>query len=196
MRIQQIVNNILESNSYILSNINEKQIALVDIGDFDAVMSNIEVDHIVSKVFLTHTHYDHIYGLPKLLEKFPECLIYTSCFGKEALKSPKTNLSKYHNDPIICKSKNVITLYHGESVKLFDSEVKVIATPGHDKSCLSYLINNNLFSGDSLIPGYKVISTLPNSDKERASKSESYLSKLARNKNLYPGHKKIYIQYG
>ena len=65
--------------------------------------------------------------------------------------------------------------------------MEVFETPGHDKSCLTYKVENNVFSGDSYIPGVKVIASFPNSDredarisKERIPVMETFMSKLFR----------------
>ena len=52
--------------------------------------------------------------------------------------------------------------------------MEVFETPGHDKICLTYKVENNVFSGDSYIPGVKVIASFHNSDRvdARISKEE------------------------
>lgn len=146
----------------------------------------------IKGVLLTHTHYDHIYGLNVLLKKFPKAAVYTNEFGKNALQSPKINFSRYHgevDDFILLKPENVRMIEDGNRIELNDDvSVEVIATPGHDESCLTYRIKNNLFTGDSYIPGLKVVTTFPNSNKEKAILSEQRIISLAHGCNIYPGH--------
>lgn len=193
MKIKQIVNSVLQSNTYILYFNDDTDVALIDIGDVAPVLSSLKENQSIGNIFLTHTHYDHIYGLPHILKVFPECKIYTSKFGHKALQSSKLNLSKYHNDSIICNPSQLQILSQDDIVKVYDSYVEVMETPGHDKSCLSYIIGNNLFSGDSYIPGYKVLSTLPNSNRDDAISSELRLSELSKSNNLFPGHHKTFL---
>ena len=146
----------------------------------------------IKGVLLTHTHYDHIYGLNYLLKKFPDAVVYTNEFGKNALQSPKINFSRYHEkveDFILLKPENVRVIEDGDKIKLYDdTSVEVIATPGHDESCLTYMINNSLFTGDSYIPGLKVVTTFPYSNKGKALLSEQRIISLAHGCNIYPGH--------
>ena len=127
-----------------------------------------------------------------LLKKFPDAFIYTNEFGKNALQSPKINFSRYHEeveDFILLKPENVRVIKDGDQIELYDdASVEVFATPGHDESCLTYMIKNNLFTGDSYIPGLKVVTTFPYSNKEKALLSEQKIISLVHNCNIYPGH--------
>ncbi|MCE5174409.1 MAG: MBL fold metallo-hydrolase [Bacteroidales bacterium] len=49
----------------------------------------------IKGVLLTHAHLDHIYGLPELFERFPDCLLYTNDFGMKTLADDKLNMSRY-----------------------------------------------------------------------------------------------------
>ena len=69
--------------------------------------------------------------------------------------------------------------------------VEVFETPGHDKSCLTYKVENHVFSGDSYIPGIKVMASFPNSNREEAWISKERIMELIKDCNLYPGHGNI-----
>ena len=101
MNIHQIVNSVFTSNTYILSVEGKDGYVLIDIGDIAPIKQCVqEKCGTVQALFLTHTHYDHIYGIKDLLRLYPDCTVYTSSFGKEALGSDKLNFSRYHNDPV------------------------------------------------------------------------------------------------
>lgn len=108
MNIHQIVNSVFTSNTYILSVEGKDGHVLIDIGDIAPIKQCVqEKCGTVQALFLTHTHYDHIYGIKDLLRLYPDCTVYTSSFGKEALGSDKLNFSRYHNDPVIWMGDNV-----------------------------------------------------------------------------------------
>jgi len=177
--LSTVVNSILNSITYILPiNGLEKECYLVDCGDVEKV---IEQGWKVRGVLLTHSHFDHIYGLNKLVEIFSEALVYTNQAGKEGLVNEKWNFSRYHTEVdnfIFSKMENVRVLEEGVQTLDGGLNVNVLFTPGHDPSCISYIIGNNLFTGDAYIPGIKTVTTLPKSNKEQAYES------LARLQNL------------
>ena len=92
LSIFHITNSIFNSRTYILSDDSDK-VWLVDCGDVEPLLS-IVGSRKVEGVLLTHAHFDHIYGLPSLLERFPDVLIYTNEWGKRALADAKLNMSR------------------------------------------------------------------------------------------------------
>ena len=191
--VEYVINTIFTSRTYILSNDKKKEFWLIDCGDVAPLVKRMAYSansqFIVKGVLLTHVHYDHIYGLPQLKELFPDVKIYTNGFGSEALKDEKLNYSRYHEDPIIYESDNIIVCEEGTVINLFEGvEAKVYHTPGHNPSCLTYEVCNYLFTGDAYIPGNRVVTTLKGSDKKLAIESVERIKSLAKNKIICPGH--------
>lgn len=191
MKVKRIVNSFYTSNTFIISDVDSDYVWLVDCGDYWQVREILN-GRSVRGVLLTHTHVDHIYGLNELLSDFSDAIIYTNEFGVMALSNPKLNVSKYHTevlDFVIDPSARTCTLAEGNEVELFPSVmVQVLSTPGHDKSCLSYIIEENLFTGDSYIPGEKLIALFPNSNKADATESYVRLQWFENKFIICPGH--------
>ena len=190
LSVDFITNSIFNSRTYILSQKESDVVWLVDCGDTDKVLERIGAKK-VKGVLLTHSHSDHIYGLEPLLEYFPDVKVYTNVYGEKALKSPILNLSHYHSeypDIIIDKKPNVRTLKEGDLVSIFGLEVFVYETPGHDPSCLTFLMDNYLFTGDAYIPGVKVFTGFPHSNKVQAQQSVEIIRDLSKNCRIMPGH--------
>lgn len=189
MEIVQIVNTVFSSNTYVLQEGGVDWCWLVDVGDVEPVLECIGEKGTIRGIFLTHTHYDHLYGINRMVDLFPQCVVYTSEAGTEGMYSEKLNFSRYHDDPIVFKGDYVGVLHDGDRVELFPGEyLTVLETPGHDKSCLTYYTENVVFSGDSFIPGVKVITTFPRSDRQEAIRSVEVISKVAEGRAIYPGH--------
>lgn len=70
---------ILKSCTYCVYNNQTHEGYIVEAGDAEPVLSFIKEKEIVVKgIFLTHCHYDHIYGINDFLEALPEIKIFCS----------------------------------------------------------------------------------------------------------------------
>lgn len=167
-----VKNRILQSVTYILPAGNGRVCWLVDCGDIEKIIA--EGWHIRG-VLLTHAHVDHIYGINILLKNFPDAIIYTNMEGLMGLQNPKWNLSYYHeviDDFVISSPQRVCIIEKEGSISLDDFlTAEIYFTPGHEPSCISYRIDDFLFTGDSYIPGIKTTTAFPRGDKEKAKNS-------------------------
>lgn len=180
IRVSYIVNSVFSSRTYILSTEGSNDVWLVDCGDVDRLPDGVNVEG----VLLTHAHFDHIYGLPKLLELFPEVQIYTNEWGRKALADARLNMSKYHETTVVVDCANVQVIGEGDKVCGFD----VIETPGHNPSSICYYNSEMIFTGDSYIPGYNVVVNLPHCDIVQTETSLSRILQISEGKTIFPGH--------
>lgn len=145
----------------------------------------------IDVVLLTHAHFDHIYGLNRVIELNPDVKICTNEYGREMLLNARKNLSFYHESPFVISNSSCIkTVEDGEEIS-FGNEMtaKAIFTPGHNPSCITWLIGDAIFSGDSYIPGIKTVTNLPAGNKKHAEESLNLIKQIANNRTIYPGHK-------
>lgn len=192
LQVNAIINSIFTSKTYILSKTCEDKAWLVDIGDIDPVLSFF-AEHRISLegVFITHGHFDHIYGLPSLIEHYPNCRVYATEFGKKSLASDKLNMSRCHENPITYEGDNVVVVHEGDSMRLFagEQEMQFYETPGHNPGCLTMVLGDMVFTGDAYVLGVGANTQLPFANKERAQKSMERILRLAEGKTIYSGHK-------
>lgn len=191
LQIKEIVNSIFTSKTYILYREGVDKAWLVDIGDVDPVLSFCkEKQLVVEGVFLTHGHFDHIYGLIALLRHYPDCRVLCTEYCKLALASDKLNMSRYHQTPIIYEGDNVEVVQEGNQITLFEGEPSMTCfeTPGHNPGCLTMVLGNLIFTGDAFIPGVGVNTVLPHANKEQAYLSLKRILKLAEGKIILSGH--------
>lgn len=192
IKVEFVTNSYFSSRTYWLSDDHLEKFWLIDCGDIEDVVSKLPVHSKVVGVLLTHVHFDHIYGLNKLLNLFPNCIVYTNDFGQKSLTDPKRNFSRYHTDIddfVFQYPEKVIVVGEGEKIELFEGVyADVYYTPGHDESCLCYEVEENLFTGDAYIPGVKTVTTFPHSSKRKAVESDVRIASLARGMKVWPGH--------
>lgn len=187
MDVSTVINSFFSSRTYILGTIEQK--LLVDCGD---VNQFADIANFISGVLLTHAHYDHIYGLNNLLNLSPDIKIYTNSYGCDMLADSKKNLSAYHETPFIFNRRdNIVTVDDGDEIVFSNSlTARAIFTPGHSPSCITWMIGKKLFTGDSLIPGIKVVTNLPGGNISQATDSERKIRQILAlgNLEICPGH--------
>ncbi len=184
-----MVNSIFSSCSYVLSSNHCSW--LVDCGDVDRILPL--VDGPLCGVLLTHAHFDHIYGLNRLHAVLPDVPVYTNQQGSDGLLNDKINLSRYHENPFVMDNPGMIRVIEdGETIRVFDNvSVRAVFTPGHCPSCVTWVTDDAVFTGDSFIPGVKTVTILPHADKALASQSEQLIQELLDHRTIYPGHEII-----
>ena len=169
MLVTKHINSIFNSNTYLRGHESFDYCWLVDIGDVEPFL-NLNV----KGIFLTHSHFDHIYGINEFVDKNVDCIIYTS---------------EYHESPLKYDRDNIKTLHNQDKIELFpDIFLEVIETPGHCKSCLTYFTDDYIFTGDSYIPGIKVVTNLPKGNKIQAQESVEKIKNIIGTKIICPGH--------
>lgn len=159
MEIITCNNNEIEINSYIIKE-NEHAI-VIDPNNFEEiekVLNNCKLDYIL----LTHEHFDHIMAVDKLRKKYNAKVIAQKYTSVNIQKSSK-NLSKFSNIILDFMNKKTITPIEEFSIKavdiIYDNSYKLLwqnlelnffYTPGHSKGSSCILVQNYVFSGDSL----------------------------------------------
>jgi len=185
MNIHTITNTIFHSKTYILTEEGNNETWVIDCGDALPVIEYINTNCLSLKgIFITHSHFDHIYGLNDVVKKYPNVNIYTSEAGEKGLYNVKGNLSAYHEHPWAYGFKNIVVLTEQAKLLVFDKLIGIYATPGHDVSCLSFKVDSHFFTGDSYIPGIKTFTLWPLSDKQEAVQSEKRVLEIVTKENL------------
>ena len=76
-----------------------------------------------------------------------------------------------------------------EDLTFGEKQIKILNTSGHTPGCVCYLIDDILFSGDTLFKGSYGRTDLPGGDfKEISYSLKDVLFKLDDNIKVYPGH--------
>ena len=73
IEIVRIVNSVFESNTYLAISRNCDLCFLIDCGDPAPIIENINNRGLPLKgIFITHSHFDHIYGLDSIIDEYPD----------------------------------------------------------------------------------------------------------------------------
>ncbi len=193
VEITTIINVQYNANTYLLKNKTIRSCCyLIDIGNSEGILEALEQNQKISAIFLTHAHYDHICGINEILQKFPDCLVYCSGYTADALADSKLNLSFYHKTPVSFQGENVKVINAHDVINLFANvKLEVLETPGHNAGSLSFIIDNALFTGDSLIPEFSIVTKLKSGNKLQAVESILRIkSHSTITTTIFPGHGK------
>ena len=171
MILKQLFDTASSTYTYLIASAKGREALIID-----PVLENIdqyikllnELDLKLVKVIDTHIHADHITAASKLKNK-------TNCTTIMGEHTP--------SDAVEIKVKD------NEIIYVDKLEIKVIYTPGHTKDSYSFLMDDYLFSGDTLL-----INGTGRTDFQGGNSKDSYnsifnrLLKLPEETLLYPAH--------
>ena len=189
MFIKTIKNGKWEENCYVINNhLNEA--IIIDPGSDEIIIeeyclkSNLKILGIIN----THGHYDHIGAIDYIRKKF-NTFFYMHSQDKKLIKS--SNLySKIFDGEGSIKIPKID--YFVDELKfplvLGGFKIDFIFTPGHTKGSICILIDNFLFTGDTLLKGKVGRVDLPGGNLESLHQSLKLISKLPGEIKIFPGH--------
>lgn len=193
--VKRIINAPITSNSYIIYTDQNHSCIIVDPGTQDSIelLSFLEYNTLFPEyIVLTHEHFDHIWGVNCLKEKYKVQLISNkSC--SERIVDKKKNLSLFYNQQGFSTCHSDILIDDVSEFLWNDYRIVFFQTPGHSLGCICFLIDNLLFTGDTVILNEKTVVKLPGSNRAELLTSISLLFKL-RYTRIYPGHGESFIK--
>lgn len=180
MEIKTYVAGPFMTNTYLI--INDKKGIIVDptIG-LEKYIDDIKKINITA-ILLTHCHIDHIASAHLF-----DAPIYMSKIDAINIKDNRINLSNTFGIPFIFPSNNIIGL-DDEVLSLNNLKIECILTPGHTSGGMCFLINDSLFSGDTLFQVGIGRTDFPTGNMNDLKKSLLKLKCFPKNTKIYPGH--------
>lgn len=158
-------------------------------GEEDKLLDLIKSEGLKVKYILnTHGHSDHVLGNPKLKEvlNVPVCMHEDDdrFFSDQAVREKSSKeLGLPPPDPADIRLKDE------DIVEVGTLKVKVIHTPGHTPGSVCYLVEGNLFCGDTLFVGAVGRTDLIGGSLETLLESlEKRLIVLPKETIIWPGH--------
>ena len=187
MIIKTFIEPPIENNNYLLIDEESKEAALVDCSlmDENILIELKRHDATLKYVLLTHGHFDHIGGLNDLpdgvkvlmhkndMEWISEVNTYLPMIGMPSMEIPK--IDEFIED--------------NQIIKLGNTEIKVIHTPGHTQGGVCYYFEGHLFSGDTIFRESVGRCDLPGGNFNQIVESiEQKIFTLPVDTKIYPGH--------
>ena len=165
----------MENFVYLLHDEASNKAAIVDPAwDVEQVIQIAKAKDIeITDILLTHSHHDHINGIGHVLDQYDAEV--------HLLKDEARYFATEGGNP---------TLHHGgDIIKLGESEIKVLHTPGHTAGSACYHIGDDLIAGDTLFVFGCGRCDMTSSDPEQMFDSLKHLRcGLPSHTILHPGH--------
>ena len=167
-----------QTNCYIVHEADSTGCLIIDPGYEPEIISSYleEKGFSPEAILLTHCHFDHVGAVKDLAAQF-DCKVF---LDKKELTLPPmlTNGPLYYTDGYA----------DGDTLTLAGIPIRVLETPGHTPGSVCLLMEDTLFSGDTLFAGSCGRTDLPCGDARAMRDSLRRLAALSENYRVCPGH--------
>ncbi len=187
VEIRRIVLGMVETNCYIFRAHGSDHCGIVDPADSGEKLAELLQREGLTPdaVLLTHSHFDHILGIPGLRKTWPDLPVY--CHGLDT-GAEKTVEMFGMEFPTVSSFGGIRNYEDGDQVTAGGLQVEVIHTPGHTPGSVVLKTPGVLFTGDTLFQGSVGRTDLPGGDARKLMESLSRLGRLEGQWEVYPGH--------
>lgn len=190
-RLRQAVVGVMQTNCYLLINIETRETLIVDPGDSGERIAAwcLKEKLRPTAILLTHGHFDHISGVKAVRNVFP-VPVYAGSREEELLAEPGMNLSAMYQGYGVSLVPDRL-LEDEEEFTAAGFLIRTIHTPGHTGGGVSYYLPEEslLFSGDTLFRHTYGRTDLPTSSFEDLKYSlREKLFALPDETDVLPGH--------
>ncbi len=189
MIVKQFVEGFIANNNYLLIDEESKEAALIDCTDYISELGAVlkEYDAKLRYILLTHGHFDHIMGVPKIKQEFG-AKVYLHKDDKELVDNSDEFMISVGMQPF---EHPEIDKYidENEEIYLGKNKIRVIHLPGHTQGGVGYLVDGMLFAGDSIFLESVGRTDLPGGNHKQLIESiKNKIFSLDGDTILYVGH--------
>tara|TARA_R110001583_G_scaffold58103_1_gene173438 strand:+ start:11759 stop:12394 length:636 start_codon:yes stop_codon:yes gene_type:complete len=197
LNVERIENQPINSNCYIVYKSVGTECVVIDPGsekteDIERFIDDNRLT--ISLVILTHSHFDHIWGVESLRAKYSFKLV-CSLLCSEYITHNKKNLSLFYNQKgFVLKPAEEVIDSKKLSMTWSGFEILFKETPGHSKCSICFKIGNNLFTGDTAIKNMKTVTKIIGGSQVSLFTSLNDLQEFIDDKTvLYGGHEESFM---
>ena len=189
LQIERFVTGSYKQNCYIVANDDGEALVIDPGSDAEGIFAIVEKnDWQPLAVIGTHAHFDHVGAVADVMDRY-KISFYLNRADQKLLR--RMNLFKMAIDSGFALRVPDITYDLAKlpaSILIGGIRLVVIATPGHTPGGMSFLIEGNVFTGDTVLPKGTGRTDLPGGDPVALLLSIEKLRGLSSTLVAYPGH--------
>lgn len=188
MQITKISGGPLPTNCYLLKDDETGKSAVIDPGfESEELSELVRKDGNVEAILLTHGHFDHISGVRRIWEE-TNAKIYLPEDELLFVTDGSLNLSGVFFGESVSPFRVDVPLSDGQTVNVGKLEVKVLMTPGHTSGSCCFIVEDAIFSGDTLMKLSCGRTDFPTGNYSQLLNSLRRLGELPGDYRVFPGH--------
>lgn len=188
MKITKIIGGPLPTNCYLLTDEETGATAVIDPGfESEELSEAVQNNGNVQAILLTHGHFDHISGVQKI-QKFTGAKIYLYSDEILFVKDDTLNLASAFFGSEVPPFRVDVPLNDNDTIQLGNLSIRVLHTPGHTVGGCCFIVEDVIFSGDTLMKLSCGRTDCPTGSYSQILDSLRKLSGLKGNFHVYPGH--------
>ena len=188
MKIKVMQLGMIGTNCYIFWEEGDNRCGIVDPGDSgEQVAAWLQGQGLEPQaILLTHSHFDHILGIPGLHRQWPDLPVY--CHPADVDEGQTTIRMFGATFPAVSSFHNLRPYREGDRISVGPITLEVLDTPGHTPGSVTLKGENILFTGDTLFRGSMGRTDLEGGSYEQIMASLKRLAALPGDYQVCPGH--------
>ena len=167
----------------------EKTAIVIDPGaEAEVVMAELESRGLtLRKILLTHGHFDHTGAAAELKSRY-NAQVYISAADEELLPDREKSVAFFLPDQPFRPVEPDARIKDGDVISQGSMKISVMATPGHTAGSVCFIIEDCIFTGDTLFHGSVGRTDLYSGNAKQQAESLKRLAALDKSYKLYCGH--------
>ncbi len=179
----------MPTNCYIVYDESSKDAVIFDPAyEAEKIIKTIEDYSLnIKYIFLTHGHFDHIMALEEIRD-LTGAKLFVGLQDNELITDPrKSYVYQYGGSDVPCRTAEVL-ISGGENIPFGEYFITAVHTPGHTAGSVCYIIEDNIFSGDTLFKGATGRYDLYSGNLKQLRESMKWFASLEGDYKILPAH--------
>lgn len=190
MNVIKLVLGACITNVYIVASKENNAVLIDPADDAKTIIKTIEENNLNLKyIFITHGHTDHVLALKEVKEYFGVPVVISEIDAWRLEDEELINERPYVTVPYKAVKPDIL-VKEGDIIQLDELEFTFYGMPGHTDGSMAIIVDDIIFSGDTLLFEKHGKTTLPGGDEMKLIESiKRMMQDFSGDYKIYPGHR-------